>query len=163
MNSFDTAILVIVLLFAAIGVLRGLTREALSLLGWFAAGMIAWLFGEDAGAYFVERVQDDTARHALGFVALFFGVFVATSIASLVLRKLVLAANLDTVDRVLGGLVGGLRGLAIVVVIVTLAGLTSFPREDWWRESHFAPTLQSLALRVLEFAPIEVARQFSYS
>jgi membrane protein required for colicin V production len=163
MNSFDLAILVVVLLFGAIGALRGLTREALSLLGWFAAAMIAWLFGEDAGAYFAERVQDETARHILGFVVLFFGVFAATAIASLVLRKLVLAANLDTADRVLGGLLGGLRGLAIIVIVVTLAGLTPFPREDWWRESRFAPSLESLALRVLEFVPAEVARQFSYS
>lgn len=162
MNSFDLAILVVVLLFGAIGALRGLTREALSLLGWFAAGMAAWLFGEDAGAYFVERVQDETARHILGFIVLFFGVFVATAIASLLLRKLVLAANLDTVDRVLGALLGGVRGLAIVVIIVTMAGLTSFPREDWWRESRLAPSLESLALRALEFVPVEVARQFSY-
>ncbi len=162
MNGFDFAILIVVLLFAAIGALRGLTREALSLLGWFAAGMVAWLFGEDAGAYFAERVQDETARHILGFVVLFFGVFAATAIASLLLRKLVLAANLDTVDRVLGGLLGGVRGLAIVIIIVILAGLTSFPREDWWRESRLAPALESLALRALEFAPVEVARQFSY-
>lgn len=162
MNSFDLAILIVVLLFGAIGVLRGLTREALSLLGWFAAGMVAWLFGEEAGGYFSERVQDETARHILGFVVLFFGVFAATGIASLLLRRLVLAANLDAVDRVLGGLLGGARGLAIVVIIVTLAGLTSFPRENWWRESQLAPRLEPLALRVLEFVPVEVARQFSY-
>jgi membrane protein required for colicin V production len=162
MNSFDLAILVIVLLFAAIGALRGLTREALSLLGWFAAGMAAWLFGADAGAYFTERVQDETARNILGFVVLFFGVFVATAIASLLLRKLVFAANLDTVDRVLGGLLGAVRGLAIVVIVVTLAGLTPFPRESWWLESQFAPMLESLAVRALEFVPVEVARQFSY-
>lgn len=163
MNGFDLAVAIVVLLFGAIGVLRGLTREALSFLGWFVAGVAAWLFGQDAGVYFAERVQDQTARDILGFVVIFFGVFMAMAITSLLLRKLLLAGGLDPVDRVLGALLGMVRGIAIVIIIVMLAGLTPFPRESWWRESQLAPTLESLASRVLEFAPAEVARQFSYS
>ncbi len=162
MNGFDLAIALIILLFAAIGALRGLVREIFSLLAWAVAGVMSWLFANDLADALSKSIQDPVLRRLLASVALFVGVFILVTIAAFFVRKFFFEGKLKTPDHVLGGLFGAFRGVAVIVIIFLLAGLTSFPRNPWWHESYFAGYFQSLALWVLDFFPADIAHYFSY-
>jgi membrane protein required for colicin V production len=66
---------------------------------------------------------------------------IVTSLAGLLLSKIVKAVGLGGVDRLLGALFGVARGLLIVLAAAVLAGLTSAPRQPFWKDSASAPLL----------------------
>ncbi|TMG82550.1 MAG: CvpA family protein [Betaproteobacteria bacterium] len=69
------------------------------------------------------------------------------------LARLIRAIGLGFVDRIFGALLGIARGVLIVVIGVLLVGLTTLPRQDWWQNSLFAPSLVNLALTVRPWLP----------
>lgn len=162
MNGFDLAIGVVVLLFTAIGALRGFMREIMAAIAWVTAGLCSWLLADKAAHRLPEALADPLLRRLVGFFALMIGVWLTMTIIAFVLRKFLFPGNLTASDRVLGAIVGTARGLIVVLVIVMLAGLTPFPKEPWWRESRLAGYLEQAALRTLALLPLDVARQFSY-
>jgi membrane protein required for colicin V production len=162
MNLFDLILVAVVLAFAGIGALRGALHEFLSVAVWAVALLTAWLFSASASTWF-SGFQDPTFRHMLAFLVVFACVFVLASLTSLVLRLILGVAVPSTQARVAGGLLGALRGVLMLLIIVSLAGLTSFPQKPWWRGSELVVYFQSMAQSLQTMLPGEVARQFRYS
>ena len=162
MNLFDLILVSVVLAFAGIGALRGALRELLSIATWGVALLMAWLFAESASTWF-SGFADSTLRHMLAFVVLFACVFVLMSLACFVLRLILGVAVPNTQARIAGGLLGATRGVLMLLIIVSLAGLTSFPQKPWWRGSELVVYFQSMAQSVQKLLPADVARQFRYS
>ena len=162
MNLFDLILVAVVLAFAGVGVLRGVLRETLSIAVWVVALLMAWLFSASASTWF-SGFSDPTFRHMLAFVVLFSSVFVIASLASFVLRLILGVAVPNTPARVAGGVLGALRGVLMLLIIVSLAGLTSFPQKPWWRGSELVGYFQSMAQSLQTMLPVNVARQFRYS
>ena len=76
---------------------------------------------------------------------MFIGALIVTSLAGLLLSKVVNAVGLGGADRVLGAAFGAARGLLILLAAALLAGLTSAPRQEWWRDSASGPLLAQAA------------------
>jgi len=62
----------------------------------------------------------------------------------------------------LGVIFGTLRGIAVVAMLVLLAGLTALPQDPWWQASVFMPYFERLALWLTGFLPPDIAAEFSY-
>lgn len=162
MNLFDLILVAVVLAFAGVGALRGALREVLSLAAWGVALLMAWMFAKSASTWF-SGFADPTLRHMLAFVVVFACVFVLMTLASFVLRLMLGVAVPNTQARITGGVLGAARGVLMLLIIVSLAGLTSFPQKPWWRGSELVVYFQSMAQSVQKLLPAEVARQFRYS
>lgn len=162
-NVFDVALLLVLVLFAGIGAWRGLVREFVSLLTWIVAALAAWVFADEVAAMFAGLTPEQPLRQMLAFVVIFVVVFIAGSFVGLVLHKLVnRSAGLRTVNRIGGGAIGLLRGVAIVVIAFLLAGLTAFPQRAWWRDAALAPVFQRVAGYAAQYLPPDVARHVRY-
>lgn len=162
MNEFDAALLMLLAAFTGIGALRGALAEGFSWLVWILAGVLTWLFSDVVADAFAPRIGDALLRDMLASIVSFIGLFLILSIASWVLRKFVFAVPLTPGLRAVGALLGLVRGIAVVLVLFVLAGLTAFPQQPWWRESYAAPIVQPWAQAAIVRLPAEVARQFSY-
>jgi membrane protein required for colicin V production len=162
MNPFDLILVAVVLAFAGIGALRGALRELLSVAVWVVALLMAWLFAKSASTWF-SGFEDPTFRHMLAFVVVFACVFVLASLGTFVLRLILGVAVPNTQARIAGGMLGAARGVLMLLIIVSLAGLTSFPQKPWWRGSELVVYFQSMAQSVQKLLPAEVAQQFRYS
>lgn len=162
MNEFDAAVLMLLAAFAGIGALRGAIAEGFSWLVWILAGVLAWLFSDVVADWFAPRLSDTLLRDTLATIVTFIGLFLLLSVVSWVLRKFVFAVPLTPGLRVFGAVLGLVRGVAVVLVLFMLAGLTAFPQQPWWRESSIAPIVQPWAQAAIARLPAEVARQFSY-
>jgi membrane protein required for colicin V production len=161
MSIFDFIILILLTLFSSIGALRGMLRESLSLVVWILAIGSGWLFADAVSTWF-EVLPDADLRRVLAFLVIVLIMLGVLSIMAFVLRKLLPRPNPGLMDRGVGAVLGAVRGAAVVVVMVLLAGLTSLPKKDDWRDAYLVGVFQPAASKILEWLPSSVARQFRY-
>ena len=162
MTWIDYAVLGVFAVSLALGVWRGLVREVISILGWVIAFLAANLLAGPLGAVMPETIPTPELRVAAAFVAVFAGSLVATSLLGLLLAKVVKAAGLGGLDRLLGALFGAARGLLIVLAAALLAGLTSAPRQPFWTESASGTLLARAALALKPMLPQTFAERLRY-
>jgi len=161
-SIFDFIILILLVLYTGIGALRGMLREFLSLVVWILAIGSGWLFADTVGSWF-EVLKDADLRRLLAFLAIVLTMLGALSILAFVLRTLLPRPAPGLANRGVGAVLGAVRGAAVVVVMVLLAGLTSLPKKADWRDAHLVGVFQPAASKILEWLPSSVARQFRYS
>ncbi len=149
MATADIVILIIVLLSSVIGLVRGLFKELLSLVIWFAAIMLALYFSGAVGDRLSAQLADESVRTVVGFFIVFLTTLIIGGIVQALVRQLISSTGLTGTDRFLGFLFGSARG--VLVCIVGLIALKSFDiQADWWQESRFIPELLAFEQDVLE-------------
>ena len=162
MNGADIAILLVLAVSSLLSLMRGLVREILSLVSWVVSVWVAFHFCGAAGGLMGSTIAEGPLRTGVAFVALMVGSLVVLGLFGALLAKAVAASGLGSTDKVLGMWFGFLRGLAILVVLVLLAGLTPLPQQDWWQSSLLLPRLVPLAQWALGFMPPPLAGYFGY-
>jgi len=93
---------------------------------------------------------------------LFLATLFAGGLINFLIGKLIKATGLSGTDRMLGIFFGLARGIAIVTVLVLLAGLTPLPKDPWWHESQFIPHFQQLAMILRGLLPPQYAAYFNF-
>ena len=154
MSGADGIIVAVVGLSTAIGLVRGLAREVMSVIVWVTAVVAALLLGGP-----VARVLEIGAGFgtAAGFAIVFVAVLIAGAIVQRMLAKLVRSTGIGGTDRMLGSLFGALRGG--LVVLVALIALRPFAETTaWWLESALVPELLAFENDVLELLQVATGR-----
>jgi membrane protein required for colicin V production len=162
MAWLDYAVLGVFAVSLALGAWRGLVREVVSIFGWVIAFLAANLLAGPLGPVMPRAIPSPELRVAAAYVAVIVVSLVLTSLAGLLLSKVVQAVGLGGVDRVLGAGFGALRGLLIVLTAALVAGLTSAPRQPWWRDSLSGPLLVQAAAMVKPLLPQTLAERLRY-
>jgi len=162
MNWVDYVILAIIGVSVIIGLLRGFTREALSLAGWVVAIWVTVTFTDQLQDLFVPYVKSAPVRIGLAVVILFLLTLLVAALVNYLAMELIDKSGLAVSDRIIGIVFGFARGFALVVVLVLLAGLTDFPKESGWRQSQLMHYFQSAALWLRQFVPPEIAASIRY-
>jgi membrane protein required for colicin V production len=163
MTGFDFAVLAILALSALLAYLRGVVRELIALASWAAALILALGFGGPVATMLPVLRESPGARHVLAFALIFIGVLIVGAAVAVLLSKLVRAVGLGFLDRLLGAMFGIARGMAIVLLLVLVAGVTALPRYDWWQNAALEPVLVSAALALRPWLPPGWAGRLDYS
>ncbi|ROO27396.1 colicin V production CvpA [Salinisphaera orenii MK-B5] len=158
----DVAILAVIALSAIIGFFRGFLREALGLATWILALYLAFTFAEVGARFLQNWISVDSARLAVAFGVVFVAVLVLGAIVNYIIGRLVSETGFAGTDRALGGAFGVLRGVAVLVLLVLLAGVTPVPRDAWWQRSMFIGHLEDGALWARDFLPPDLAGAVTY-
>ncbi|MGB0846326.1 MAG: CvpA family protein [Thiolinea sp.] len=135
----DLGIAILILVSLIFGFIRGFVREFISLATWVAAFAFAVLYLKPLANELPFTLQSEIARMGMAFAIIFFGVLVIGAIINYLLSAAISSIGLGGVDRFFGALFGALRGGLIVVLMVILLGVTSFPAQSWWIDSRFIP------------------------
>lgn len=162
MNQADYAILGIVFISAVISLSRGFVREALSLLAWAFAGWLALRYSAQIGDYLRAWLPARSMRMGAGFGLIFVCVMVLSGAVIRVLKGLIKQVGLTATDRSFGMIFGVLRGLMIVTVLVTAAGFTPMPQDDWWQQSSLIRQFQPASRWIQARLPEGVGQYLSY-
>ena len=145
----------IMLVSGFLAMLRGLTREVLSILSWAVAAL--------ATLYIFPKYQDEARLYIepalLADAALAAGVFlIVLIIVSLITMRIsdkVLDSRVGALDRTLGFLFGLARGLVLVVIAYLffswLVPEDTQPR--WIREARSLPILKSTGNAIVSLLP----------
>ena len=158
----DYAVIGVFAVSMALGAWRGLVREVVSIFGWVIAFLAANLLAGPLGPEMPQAIPTPELRLAAAYAALFIGSLVLTSLAGLLLSKIVKAVGLGAADRALGAAFGAARGVLILLAAALLAGLTSAPRQAWWRDSASGPLLAQAAGALQPLLPQTLAERLRY-
>lgn len=139
-NWADWVILVVVLVSALISVLRGFVREALSLLVWLAAFVVAFFFSDRLAPLLAGAVELPSLRYLSAFAILFVITLVVGSLLGYLIGQLVRITGLSAVDRLLGMMFGICRGVLIcLLVLMFVPKLAPVQQDPWWQQSRLIP------------------------
>ncbi len=162
MTFLDYGVLVIIGFSVILSVIRGLVREVLALAAWALAFLAAWLFGGQVAVLMPAEISVTEFRELSGFAATFLAVLLAMSLISMAISQVIKSSGLSAEDRMLGAVFGLLRGYAIVMVLVLLAGTTALPEQPFWRSAVLRPLLERTAYVVKSWMPVEISRHIKY-
>lgn len=163
MTVFDYVVIGIVGLSLLFGLWRGVVGEVIALMAWALAIFAAIEFGTQVGVAVFAGIADPAVRTLAGCVLIFVGVLVAMSLVRMVVRSMVKALGLSVSDRLLGMVFGLVRGVLVTMVLVGLGGMTSAPKQAWWREATFAPPLETAVMVARSWLPDDLAKRIRFS
>jgi len=162
MTWFDYAVLAIVGISVLLSIIHGFVRELLALASWIVAFLAAQNYAADVAPLLPAALTSGSLRLLAAFLAIFLAVLLAMTLAASLLSRLFRRAGLGPGDRALGALFGLVRGFAIVMVLVLLAGLTALPRQPVWRDAMFSAPLEALANTVKVWLPYGLSQHINY-
>lgn len=162
MTVFDYAVLTIIGLSVIFSVLRGMVREVLSLLGWFAAFYVGRTYTEQLLPMMPSNIPTDSLRILAAFLVLFLATLLLASLLAIALSAIIKKIGLGWLNRLLGAIFGVVRGVFVVCVFVFLAGLTDMPKDARWRNAMFSAPIEALVISLLPWVPGDIAKYIKY-
>ena len=127
-NLLDIIILMILFLSVMLGIIKGFIRELFSLAFFIIASVLSFLFYREVGSLFMKHVKSKDVSNFIGFITIFVVVLIVGSFVTYFLKKILTIGPLKSVDKILGGVFGLIRGILISAIIVF--ALISFPVND---------------------------------
>lgn len=144
MNVIDIVILVIVFASILLAFLKGFVQQAISLAGWVIALLAARLLGSQLAPMFDSLLVDPKYQLIAAYIVITLVVLLATKVISSAFGTLVQKIGLGYLDRLLGVIFGGLRGVIIVVLLVAVFSLTGLKDTVVWQESFLMPYMEQV-------------------
>lgn len=135
----DWVIIAIIALSGLMSLKRGFVKEALSLVTWIVAGIVAWMFGGALSPHLAEYIATPSARVIAACALLFVVTLLVGALVNHLLGELIRVTGLSGTDRFLGIVFGAARGALLVVVLVGLLSLGPVQQDVWWHDSVLIP------------------------
>jgi len=155
-TPFDIIFGVVLLVSAAVGFLRGASRELTSALSFIVAALLSLLALRVTGPLFRRLMDPDWAATAAAILVAFVIIFVLLRLVGVQITKTLHAdGGLGTLDRLMGLVFGLLRGLVVLGVFNLVFHMATPPDRvpHWMAKSALYP-LSNASGRVLKvFAP----------
>jgi membrane protein required for colicin V production len=157
----------IMLISGMLALMRGFTREVLSLIAWGAAAVAAYFAIHSAqmvGLASQYLQPEIVAKIAVGG-AVFLIVLIIVSLISVKLSDVVVDSAAGAFDRTLGFFYGLARGLVLVVIAYLFYGwlIPVDRQEDWVKNARSLPVIQSVGEVILSLVPPDIAETLTNS
>lgn len=147
----DYVILAIVGLSTLVSLARGFVKEAISLVIWVSAFVVASQFYLDL-ASFLTNISDQLLRNAAAVAILFIATIVVGSLVNYVISQLVEKSGLTGTDRILGLVFGAIRGVLIVSALLFFVdAFTPLSDSPWWQQSKLIPEFKVIVEWFFEY------------
>jgi membrane protein required for colicin V production len=159
MTAADWLIVALVLLNMVAAAVQGFFAEALSIAGLVIGYIVAaWQYRRLA-AWLMSFLKNEWLAEILGFLIIFFAILILFGIAARVARKLMKAAGLSGFDRVLGALLGVVKG-GLVVAVILMAMIAFTPTSKLLENSQLAPYFLVAGRAAIWVAPAALRARF---
>jgi membrane protein required for colicin V production len=168
LTLFDFILLAIMLASGLLALMRGFTREVLSLVAWGAAAIAAYVaikqpalieFAKTSVPYLDKEILAQIAVGASAFLI----VLIIVSIISVKISDYVVDSAAGSFDRTLGFLFGVARGFVFVAIAYLFYGwLLPYDKQvNWVRSAYSLPMIKSAGEGIISFMPPEIAETLS--
>jgi len=158
-NFADICILFVVLVSVIQAIISGFFQEVFGIAGLvFGYLVAAWKY-ERLADYFTPYITKRWIAENAAFLVIFLGVMLVAGILGRIVHRIVKTAGLSGIDRLLGGLLGLVRGSLMVAIV--LLGMTAFtPAAKWLQTSALAPYFLVVGRAAIWVAPSQLRSQF---
>ncbi len=159
MTTADWLIVVVVGLNVISAAIQGFFAEALSMAGLVVGYIVAAWQYQRLAEWLMSFLKNQWLAEIFGFLAIFFAVMILFGIAARIARKLMKEAGLSGLDRLLGAILGVLKGGLVVAVV--LMGMTAFtPTSKMLEDSKLAPYFLVVGRAAIWVAPSQLRARF---
>ena len=158
----DGVVLFVVLLSAGLAMVRGFTREVLSIASWGVAAAAAFFLYPTGLPYAQQYIDNDTIALVATIAVIFLLTLILVSYITMRISDFILDSRIGALDRALGFVFGAARGLLLLVV--AMAFFNWFVPDDnqpvWVAESKSKPILTNLGERLITMLPEQTVNEF---
>jgi len=150
----DAILFAIMLVSALLAMVRGFSREVLSVVSWLVAAAAAFFFYKPLTPYAEEYISSHTVAMAASAAAIFIVTLIIVSFITLRIADFIIDSRVGALDRVLGFIFGAVRGLLLVVVAMLFFNwLAPENQPQWIAQSRSKPLLDDLGQRLVAALP----------
>jgi membrane protein required for colicin V production len=161
LTAFDIAVLLVIALSVLISLMRGVTREALSIASWLGAGLLAWYGFGYARELARQTIETAWLADAAALGLVFIVPLIGFKLLAAMIADRLPGGSIGVLDRTLGMAFGAARGAVIVSAAylgLTMA-LTPDEQPAWIRDALVLPYVQEGAGLLRRFVPATLAEQ----
>ena len=139
MIAVDYIILAIILISAVMGLVRGLLREAIAVITWFLAIVLAWVFAPSLQDLLGGVLVGSPMRIWAARIIIFVGVLLLGGAVSVVLGHYIRVSMFAGMDKFLGFVFGIIRGIVIVGAFTIAVQAMRMDEDPRWNNSRLLP------------------------
>lgn len=155
MNWLDVVILIVISIFAFLGLKRGLIKEIISIfaiIGGILAGVIFYSSLEDI-IIKSKFIKNEAIASVCGFILIMFFTFILINLIGIALNKITGTLNLNWFNRICGGCFGAIKGVIISFLIIAALGFFSSEKEPPFSNSILVPYVKESFSILKELIP----------
>ncbi|MGL5361651.1 MAG: CvpA family protein [Bosea sp. (in: a-proteobacteria)] len=158
----DLIVVGVVLISALLAAVRGFTREVLAIASWGAAAAVAWIFHPQLLPFASQHIPNKTVALVAAIAVLFLITLIVVSLVTARISDFVLDSRIGALDRTLGFIFGGARGLLLCVVgyLFFTALVPEKMQPVWAREAKSRPLLAETGKTILGILPQDIDSDF---
>lgn len=145
MIAVDYIILAIVIISAIMGLVRGLLREAIAVITWFLAIVLAWSFGPSLEPHLGGVLVGSPLRIWAARALIFVGILLLGGAVSVIVSHYVRVSMFAGVDKFLGFVFGIVRGIVIVGAFTIAVQAMRMDEDPTWKRSKLLPYASGVA------------------
>ena len=120
LNNLDVVFLIIVGISALVGIVRGMTKEVLSVVGWVLAALALYFLVPIVDPIMQQYIASKTLCSIVSGIAILIVFCIVWLLTADRLAAVVRSSKLSAVDRILGFVFGAARGAIIVILIAVM-------------------------------------------
>ncbi|MBB4001009.1 CvpA family protein [Aurantimonas endophytica] len=154
LTLLDAILFAIMLVSALLAMVRGFSREVLSVVAWLVAAAAAFFFYRPLTPYVSEYIASDMVALAVSAALIFLLTLIVVSFITLRIADFIIDSRVGAIDRALGFVFGAIRGLLLVVVAMLFFNwLAPANQPQWIADSRSKPFLDDLGQRLVAALP----------
>ncbi len=120
LNNLDVVFLIIVGISALVGIVRGMTKEVLSIVGWVLAAAALYFLVPIVDPIMQQYIASKMLCSIVSGIAILIVFCIVWLLTADRLAAVVRSSKLSAVDRILGFVFGAARGAIIVILIAVM-------------------------------------------
>jgi membrane protein required for colicin V production len=157
---FDIAVLLVIGVSVLISLARGATREALAIVCWIGAGLVAWYAFADVRELARKTIETAWLADIAAFCVVFIVPLIGFKLVAAALADRLPGGPVAVVDRLAGAAFGAARGALIVCGVYLGLSLVLTPDQQpsWLSHALVLPYVKQGAGLLERFVPESVAR-----
>lgn len=139
---------------AMLAMVRGFSREVLSVVSWIAAAAAAFFFYKPVIPYVQPYIENDKVAMAAAAGIVFIIALIVVTVITMKLADWIIDSRVGALDRTLGFLYGAARGILVVAVALMFFNwLAGDKAPAWIDQAKSKPLLESIGAKIESLLP----------
>ncbi len=139
---------------AMLAMVRGFSREVLSVVSWAAAAAAAYFFYKPVVPYVLPYIDNEKAAMAAAAGIVFIIALIVVTVITMKVADWIIDSRIGALDRTLGFLYGAARGILVVAVALMFFNWLAGDRAPAWiAQAKSRPLLESIGAKIESLLP----------
>jgi len=154
-TALDGIVILVIFLSAVLAMVRGLSREFLSLVSWALAAIFTYFAYKPALGFAANYIHNPKIALIITIIVLFLLALTILSIIAMKFADIVIDSRIGALDRTLGFVFGIIRGLVILAIAVLFLNGLIKPEEQpaWLAQAKSKPLLDNIGNAIWRAVP----------